>query len=188
MKSICIFIAMASSTILSSQELPFRELETDTSMSLTEGIVLSRFIEGMGFRFYWATEGLRPEDLSYRPSEEARSTEETIRHIYDLTIRIAAAAEQKPLSNYTNNKELEINEVRSQALLLLERATDIFSKSEDLGQFSIQSRSGEISLLYLMNGPINDATWHCGQIASFRRTSGNPINSNVNHFYGIVNE
>ena len=43
-------------------------------------------IDGLGFRYYWATHGLRPEDLNYKPSETNRTIEETIDHIYNLSL------------------------------------------------------------------------------------------------------
>ncbi len=38
------------------------------------GNVVARIIDGLGFRYYWGTEGLREEDLKFKPSEEARTT------------------------------------------------------------------------------------------------------------------
>ena len=37
-----------------------------------------------------------------------------------------------------------------------------------------------------INGPIADALWHCGQIVSFRRSSGNPFPKGVSVFTGKV--
>ena len=39
-----------------------------------------------------------------------------------------------------------------------------------------------------LNGPIEDAVWHCGQIVAFRRASGNPISKKISVFTGKVNE
>jgi hypothetical protein len=39
-----------------------------------------------------------------------------------------------------------------------------------------------------LNGPIADALWHCGQVISFRRSSGNPYNSKASVFSGKVRE
>ena len=36
----------------------------------------------------------------------------------------------------------------------------------------------------LMNGPLSDALYHTGQVVSFRRTTGNPIDKGVNVFMG----
>ncbi|MEO9476718.1 MAG: hypothetical protein ABJG41_14345 [Cyclobacteriaceae bacterium] len=53
--------------------------------SYTPETVAARMIDGLAFRYYWATEGLRPEDLDYRPSPEARTSLETIDHILSLS-------------------------------------------------------------------------------------------------------
>jgi hypothetical protein len=37
-----------------------------------------------------------------------------------------------------------------------------------------------------INGPIADVLWHTGQVISFRRTSGNPYNSNASVLTGKV--
>jgi hypothetical protein len=36
----------------------------------------------------------------------------------------------------------------------------------------------------MLNGPIGDCLWHCGQIVMMRRMAGNPFNSNVSLFNG----
>ena len=41
-------------------------------------------VDGLGFRYFWATEGLTEKDLAYRPSEGARTTMETLEHISGL--------------------------------------------------------------------------------------------------------
>ena len=39
-----------------------------------------------------------------------------------------------------------------------------------------------------LNGPIEDAVWHSGQIVAFRRASGNPISKKISVFTGKVRE
>jgi hypothetical protein len=54
----------------------------------------------------------------------------------------------------------------------------------------IFDRKGKISnfpIWNLMNGPLEDAIYHTGQIVSFRRTAGNPIPKGVNVFLGVKN-
>jgi hypothetical protein len=47
-------------------ELPYYEIP-DYPESYTAGAVAARMLDGLGFRYYWATEGLRDEDLVFRP-------------------------------------------------------------------------------------------------------------------------
>ena len=61
------------STSVMAQDLPFSSLP-QAPYEFTAGTSISRIVQGLGFRYYWATEGLREEDLVYRPTEEAQST------------------------------------------------------------------------------------------------------------------
>lgn len=93
--------------------------------------------------------------------------------------------------NEANNKK-DINyafeDLRRETLYNLKKASEILRSTKDLSQHKIIFGSKEIPFWNAINGPISDAIWHCGQIATSRRTSGNPINSKVNHFSGKVSE
>ena len=62
------------------------------------GTVVARLLDGLGFRYYWATEGLRIIDLTFRPNPQARTSKETLEHIYSLSNMIinAVAGNQIP--------------------------------------------------------------------------------------------
>ena len=64
--------------------------------SATAGNIISRMVQGLGYRYYWASKDLRIEDLSYRPSEEGASTFETLEHIYGLAEIIRNTATSSP--------------------------------------------------------------------------------------------
>ena len=53
-------------------------------------------IDGLGFRYYWATDGLRDEDLIFKPNTEARTTDETLDHIFGLSNVIVNAVKEVP--------------------------------------------------------------------------------------------
>ena len=63
-----------------AQELPFSSIQPPAEL-YSAGTSISRMIQGLGFRYYWATDGLRDEDLSYRPTSEAKNTMETIQPV-----------------------------------------------------------------------------------------------------------
>jgi hypothetical protein len=58
-------------------------------------------------------------------------------------------------------------------------------------EFNIISKRGDketvIPFWNAINGPLEDAVWHAGQIVTLRRMAGNPINSKVNFFMGKRN-
>jgi len=172
-----------------SEELPYREIP-DYPEKYTPETVASRMIDGLGFRYYWVSEGLRPEDLTFKPSEDARTTRETLEHIHGLSqfiLNCVRGVPHKPV------------DVTAWTFEELRRGT-----LENIGESSQKLKSGKITLEELiiqfddnnyefpfwnqLNGPIADAIWHCGQVVSFRRSSGNPYNSNASVFTGTVRE
>ncbi len=163
------------------EQLPYSKIP-DPAESYTAGTVASRMVDGLGFRYYWATEGLRPEDLNYRPSASGRTTDETLDHILGLTTFIINAL--SPPEAETDKKELSFEAKRRQTLLLLKTASDILKKTDNLEQLD----NANFPFWNLINGPIADALWHCGQVVMLRRASGNPFNSKVSVFWGKLRE
>ena len=157
---------------------------------INNGNIISRMINGLGYRYYWATEKLRENDLRYRPSNDAYSTKETMVHIFTLSKTLYNTT----LSKINERPDIDIpsdyENIRNETLQFLEKASKNFSNlnSEELYQMKIKfNRGGTIKsfpIWNLLNGPIADAIYHTGQIVSFRRTTGNPIDSSANVFMG----
>lgn len=170
-------------------KLPYDQIP-DAPASYTAGSVVSRMIDGLGFRYYWATEGLRTEDLQYRPSKMARTSQETLDHILGLSQVVLNSALGVP--NGKPQPEMTFEQKRKKTLLNLQKASAIFEKAEDLSKFSIVFGSGdkktEFPFWNQINGPISDALWHVGQIVSFRRASGNPFPKGVSVLRGTRTE
>lgn len=182
----------AQETNIDSQSLPFYEMP-EYPESYTAESVAARMIESLGFRFYWATEGLRPEDLVYRPGEEARTTEETIDHILGLSQLIVNSTKQLPNVRDSEAAEpmLRFAEKRKATLENLQVASELLrSGAVKLENCKLVFQNGERTTTYPfwnnINGPISDALWHTGQIVSFRRSSGNPFTSKVSVLTGKV--
>jgi uncharacterized damage-inducible protein DinB len=177
---------------LMAQELPFQSIPKAPT-ALTSENLLSRMIQGLGFRYYWATEGLRPEDLAYKPSTSGQSSWETLEHIYGLTEVILNTAKSKASLRPAENIPEDFKTLRSKTLHHLDAAVALFQsmKLEDLEKakviFDRGGKQSEFPLWNLINGPISDALYHTGQVVSFRRSSGNPIPKGVNVFLGVKN-
>ncbi|OUR96111.1 hypothetical protein A9Q86_16560 [Flavobacteriales bacterium 33_180_T64] len=169
---------------VSEEKLPYYEVP-DYPETFTAGTMAARMIDGLGFRFYWASEGLSERDLVFKPDDDARSTSETIDHILDLSYIIVNSTLLKA-NGKNDNSNMSYSDKRKQVLINLKTAADILKNSADISKFKIIFGENEIPFWNQVNGPIADAIWHCGQLASFRRSSGNPINPNVNHFRGTV--
>jgi len=170
-------------------ELPYRQIP-DYPKDYSSGSILSRLIDGLGYRYYWATEGLTGEDLAYTPSEGARSLSETLTHIYGLSENIVNSPQNLPNVRPADRPELSFDTLRYRTLANLQRASELcLNKSADeVAEFSIVfqrgERSSEFPYWHMINGPIADALYHTGQIVTLRRASGNPINPKVNVFTG----
>lgn len=175
-------ILIDSTSHYSEEKLPYHEVP-DYSENYTAGTIAARMVDALGFRFYWASEGLRQRDLNYKPNTDARSTEETIDHILGLSYIIVNSTLKRP-NGKSDVSRLSYLDKRKHVLLNLKTAADILRSSEDISQYKIIFGDNEVPFWNQLNGPIADAIWHCGQLASFRRSSGNPINSNVDHFNG----
>ncbi len=154
--------------------------------------MLVRMIDGLGFRYYWATEKLTATDLAYKPTPEARTAEHTIDHILGLTTIITNAFQQK--INTRSGEEtstMPFAKKRQLTLQNLKTARDILQAGPDsVADYKLLFGSSTKPVSYpiwnLINGPLEDAIWHVGQVVSFRRSSGNPINPKVDVLMGTL--
>ena len=184
MKKSTLVLALIFTTVImaqSEEKLPYYEIP-EPADTYTAGTVASRMLDGLGFRYYWATEGLRPEDLSYKASESGRTSTETIDHLLGLSNFILNSISIEKSDE--NKQELSFDEKRERTLLNIKKASDILRKTNDVSQFD----NDRFPFWNVINGPISDALWHCGQVVMLRRASGNPFNSNVSVFRGTLKE
>lgn len=172
------------------QNLPYSEI-SDTPDSYTEGTVLARYMDGLGYRYYWTTEGLLEKDLEYRPTSESRNLFQTMEHIYSLLLVIQNTLNSEPNIRPEPSPEMSYNELRAASLKIIERSSNLLRQAGDLEEYSVvfqsEDQTGSLPFWNLINGPMADAVYHTGQIASFRRSSGNPMNPAVNVFTGKNN-
>jgi hypothetical protein len=184
---------MAQNPENQSSELPYYQIPAYPE-EYSAATVAARMIDGLGFRYYWATEGLRDEDLKFRPNDEARTTDETLDHILGLSNTILNSVLKEPNVRGQERKELSFDEKRKQTLDNLKRTSDLLkaSKPGEMNDFKIVFKNGDKETSYpfwnQINGPIADAIWHTGQVVSFRRSSGNPFNSKASLFNGKLRE
>ena len=197
MKNLLVFAVLvsiwsANAQVTSNDQIPYYQIP-EYPETYTAGSVAARMIDGLGFRYYWATEGLRPEDLSYKPSESGRACFETIDHIYGLS-RVIVNATMKTVNDRSQNtkEELSFEEKRTKTLLNFQKAANLLRNETDLSDFKLTFKSkygtSEYPFWNNINGPIADAIWHTGQVVLMRRASGNPFNSKASVFNGKLRE
>ncbi len=170
-------------------DLPYHVIP-DAPENYSAENVASRMIDGLGYRYFWATEGLRKEDLAYKIGETNRTTEETVVHVYNLSKTILNAVSKKPnISGAKSSEEMNFEKYRKRTLENLKLASDLLRKEnanvEDMKIiFQRGEKQSEYPFWNLLNGPIADAMWHAGQIVANRRASGNPLHPGVSVFRG----
>lgn len=163
------------------QELPFEDIsKTPTELTATNTIL--RMVEGLAFRYRWATENLSEENIKFRPHPTSMSIEEVNSHIFDLvdsTFRVFGGEKQ--------NKETlnSFHEIRKANLYLLKKLVNLLREMNDSELAEMEKNtSRKLPFWYWINGPLADALTHVGQITSWRRISGNPQLKGVNVFIG----
>ena len=128
---------------------------------------LVRFLDGLGYRFRWSTEGLSQDDYGFRPAPDCMSIEELVRHVWGLVNWVCLSMGLDGLEPgddifITRGRILERTHALREALSSM--------SDEDLRRVTIRGRP----FWHIINGPISDALTHVGQINSFRRQAGNP--------------
>ncbi|MCV6629559.1 MAG: hypothetical protein OIF50_06835 [Flavobacteriaceae bacterium] len=172
-------------------EMYFREIPKQ-NYSIGAIGVLVRMLDGLGFRFYWATEGLSNKNWTFRPSDQAMSFEETVQHIAFLHRWIFYTADGKSIDTnaFKDLKRLSHPDLCTIALSELWEARKLLLQKDDADlqlmelRLERQNNPRHAPFWNLINGPLADAIYHTGQLVSFRRTSGNPIAKGVDVFLG----
>lgn len=186
-----IVLSMTFQSNAQENPLPYHQIP-DYPAEYTASNVAARMVDGLGFRYYWATKDLRKEDLAYKPSEEARTTRQTLDHIYGLTRTIMHAPQSK--INSSPQEELSFEELRKSTLENIALASKLLKegKEGDIDGYKIIFKRGDNTTEYpfwnMINGPIADAIYHVGQVVAFRRASGNPIQKGVRMLTGKAAE
>lgn len=138
--------------------------------------LLARMMDGLGFRFYWATEGLRDGDYAFRPAEDTMSIGELVTHVWSLVNWVSSSALKKSYGEPKGGPA-----AREAALGIIHdlREAMLAMSDRDLEKLRIRDKP----FWHVVNGPFSDALTHTGQINSFRRLAGNPV-AGANVFLG----
>ncbi len=190
---LALLFILTTTVVMAQDDDPFYYELEDYPEDYTSGLVAARLVDGLGLRFYWATDSLTEENLQYRPSEGARTLGETVDHIYNLTAILLNATKEQPTQFPIDISSLTFNEKREAILASIQQASAILQRSgdEDFKKYKIvfqyaNGGSREYPFWNLLNGPIADALWHTGQVVSFRRSAGNPFDGSISVLAGKV--
>ncbi|MFZ9046331.1 MAG: DinB family protein [Cyclobacteriaceae bacterium] len=183
MKTILALSALIMSTSLIAQDF-FKTIPKAPS-HYTANTVAIRMIDGLGFRYYWATEGLTEKDLTYRIGEDSRTVRETLEHIAGLSAMTASAIEGIQYQQPAGLEKMSWEDVRKLTLGQLASARNLLVEEKDVSEAIIDFGNGRTFPFWnAINGPIEDAIWHTGQVVMLRRAAGNPFPKGVSVFTG----
>jgi len=132
--------------------------------------VVVRLIDGLGYRFYWATDGLSSADLAFTPGQGCMTIGKLIEHIWSLANRGAVSAGEPTMEDKRAESPAEQRNQALEILLALRKRIAAMSE-EDLFKITVN----KLPFWHMINGSLSDAIAHTGQIASFRRLNGNPV-------------
>jgi len=156
----------------------------DAPEELDSNGVLARLVDGMGFRYHWATEGIQESLLSFRPCEGAMTLAELLAHM-NVLVRWVDHELRRTLSDPPQEQDrgqlippTEWPLLRTDTLERLAGLRSLLAETspKSLLGASITSRrkQGPQSFWCAINGPLADFLTHVGQVASWRRIANDP--------------
>jgi hypothetical protein len=156
-------------------ELPYYSIP-DAPKEMNASNVLVRLLDGIGFRYRWATEELKKADMDFQPCDSSMDIQELMKHIHGLLNVSEAFLTGKDIVPIG---ELELKERRKATLDTILRIRKALNEIDDVylakRMYKPPWREGKYPIWTLINGPLCDSLTHIGQIASWRRIHNNPI-------------
>lgn len=166
----------------------FDDLPDVPGAALSGPNVLARLVDGLAFRYRWASDGLGPDELAFRPCDGSMTVEELLDHLRFLArwlhVNVAAArAGAEPVvypaaCDGLADPSGDASAYAAQTLQALGalRADFVAMSEDDLARVTfIGGREPTAFPVWnMLNGPLADALTHVGQLASWRRMAGNP--------------
>lgn len=156
-------------------ELPYDKIP-DYPVELNGASILIRLIDGLGFRYRWATEGLTTNDLDFQPCESSMDMKKLLYHVNGLVtwVQECLTGEERQEKEFNSLEEIRLDTLDT---VLNIRKSLMETSDEELASLQCTAPwfKGTFPVWNLINGPISDALTHVGQIASWRRINHNPI-------------
>jgi hypothetical protein len=137
--------------------------------------VFTRFLDGLAFRYYWATEGMRAEDYGFRPGASSMSAKELVQHVLNLALMIQQCCENAAVRESFESDDPQA--LRRKTLEVLANVRERLAALDDhafAGHCVVRRDGSSWPVWNVINGPLADALTHVGQINAWRRLSGNP--------------
>lgn len=148
---------------------------------ITPCTLLNHVLDSLGFRFYWATEGLEDGDLGFQPSAGAMTLGRELAHIRRLLVWTNLAMQGR--NERVKEVEEDFETMRAGTFEALEALKSTIASIGPDGLCDVSAFG--LPFWNLVNGPITDCLTHTGQINVYRRMLGKPARA-INYFTGQV--
>jgi hypothetical protein len=154
-------------------ELPYREIPAPPEDARGATVML-RVVDGLGFRYRWATEGLRDEDSDFKPGADSMSLRELLHHVARLTAWLDSNCGGAPMGEIA--RDLPSLRAATLGRIVALRTRLLGMSDAQLAALHIAGTQEKTPLPFwnMLNGPLADALTHVGQINAWRRLAGNP--------------
>lgn len=139
---------------------------------------LVRLVDGLGFRFLWATAGLDDRDAQFSPAADVMSIGKLTDHILGMMTWVVRAVGRPPEERHGERGFVDMRTAVLDVLATLRRR---LLEMDDAALAEVKVR--DCPMWHAINGQLADALTHVGQIVSFRRIAGKP-QAPVNVFLG----
>lgn len=156
-------------------ELPYHEIPAPPEDARGATVML-RVVDGLGFRYRWATEGLREQDADFRPGADCMTLRELLHHIARLVAWLDAHAGGEPMGDIA--RELPALRQATLGRIVALRTRLLTLSDAQLAALRIAGTKETVAPLpfwNMLNGPLADALTHVGQVNAWRRLAGNPV-------------
>ncbi len=164
----------------------FKEIPQTPELATATNSV-ARFVDSLGFRYYWATEGLTNSEFTFRPHPTSMDMASLLEHLYSMS-KYLNRTFGVSVHNATSDT---LEDFRYATLANYESLSKQFKDIKDSSLNDLNSLSdlkGKHPFWYYLNGPIADSLTHVGQVTSWRRIAGNPQPTGINAFFGTRSE
>ena len=161
---------------------PFEILPNPPS-EVSSAQTLVRLVDAIGFRYQLATKSLTKNEYDFRPVGGSMNMVELLSHIYDVLFWAYKSLGGQNSKMAANSGD-EYREVTLNLSLDLKNHINTLD-DQQLVQLKIYLKRVDkyFPFWYLINGPLSDVLTHIGQINSWRRIAGNPV-EHVSPFTG----
>jgi len=137
---------------------------------------LVRLVDGLAFRFRWATEDLTAQVYAQRPRDDFWTLRELVEHVYTLARWVERSLDES--ARRPRASDIGLNELRDATLATLWRARTRLAEMDDAAWLALtitgSRERGPESVWCMINGPLADALTHVGQINTWRKLAGSP--------------